>query len=76
MGEGGYLQTNQLAFNFAYNLSLGNSYLALGSKLGYFNSSTDLEGLTTGSQFTGADVYPWCKYFNRRNRNQPCKSKD
>ena len=53
MGEGGYLQTNQLAFNFAYNLSLGNSDLAIGSKLGYFNSSTDLDGLTTGSQFTG-----------------------
>ncbi len=52
MGEGGYLQTNQLAFNFAYNLSLGSSDLAIGSKLGYFNSSTDLDGLTTGSQFS------------------------
>ena len=53
VGEGGYLQTNQLAFNFAYNLSLGSSNLAIGSKLGYFNSSTDLDGLTTGSQFNG-----------------------
>ena len=52
IGEGGYLQTNQLAFNFAYNLSLGSSNLAVGSKLGYFNSSTDLDGLTTGSQFS------------------------
>jgi type IX secretion system PorP/SprF family membrane protein len=58
MGEGGYLQTNQLAFNFAYNLSLGNSYLAIGSKIGYFNSSTDLDGLTTGSQFTGGTYTP------------------
>jgi len=58
MGEGGYLQTNQLAFNFAYNLSFGNSNLAIGSKLGYFNSSTDLAGLTTGSQFTGGTYDP------------------
>jgi type IX secretion system PorP/SprF family membrane protein len=58
VGEGGYLQTNQLAFNFAYNLSLGNSNLAIGSKLGYFNSSTDLDGLTTGSQFTGGTYTP------------------
>lgn len=58
MGEGGYLQTNQLAFNFAYNLSIGNSNLAIGSKLGYFNSSTDIEGLTTGSQFNGGTYSP------------------
>jgi len=58
MGEGGYLKTNQLAFNFAYNLSLGNSNLALGAKLGYFNSSTDLAGLSTGSQFTGGTYDP------------------
>lgn len=52
LGEGGYLTTNQLAVNFAYIVPLGSSNLAIGSKIGYFNGSTDLSGLTTGSQFT------------------------
>ncbi len=54
LGEGGYLSTNQLALNMAYNLELENANsIAVGAKIGYFNGATDIAGITTGSQFVG-----------------------
>lgn len=54
LGEGGYMTTNQFALTALYNLELsGNHSFAMGGKIGYFNGATDLDGVTTGSQFTG-----------------------
>lgn len=59
LGEGGYLTTNQFALNMAYNLTLKNkNNIAIGTKLGYFNSATNLDGITTGSQFINGAYDP------------------
>lgn len=53
LGEGGLLSTNQFALTGAYLLGVGKSSLSLGGKIGYFNGSTNLTGIQTGSQYVG-----------------------
>jgi type IX secretion system PorP/SprF family membrane protein len=52
LGNNGYLNRNNLSIIGAYNLKLNSSqHLSAGLKLGYFNGSTDVNALTSGSQF-------------------------
>lgn len=52
VGEGGYLRTNHFSLTGSYLLDIGNSQLSLGAKVGYFNGTTDIGRIQTGSQFT------------------------
>jgi type IX secretion system PorP/SprF family membrane protein len=58
LGEGGLLSTNQFALTGAYLVGIGKSNLSIGAKLGYFNGSTNLTGIQTGSQFIGGTYNP------------------
>ena len=60
LGDGGYLSTNQFGLSFNYNFQLGggSSYLAAGIKAGYFNGASSIDGITTGSQWNGANFDP------------------
>lgn len=51
VGEGGYLRTNHFSLSGAYLLGVGKSQLSLGAKVGYFNGTTDIGQIQTGSQF-------------------------
>ncbi len=52
LGNNGYLNRNNLSITGAYNLKLNSTqHLSAGLKLGYFNGSTDVNALTSGSQF-------------------------
>ncbi len=51
VGEGGYLRTNHFSLSGAYLLDVGKSQFSLGAKLGYFNGTTDIGQIQTGSQF-------------------------
>ncbi|MBM77056.1 MAG: hypothetical protein CL846_01105 [Crocinitomicaceae bacterium] len=52
LGNNGYLNRNNLSLTGAYNIKLSNTqHLSAGLKLGYFNGSTDINALTSGSQF-------------------------
>ena len=51
LGNHGYTR-NSYSVTGAYNLKIANDqHLAAGIKLGYFNSGTDLNALSTGNQF-------------------------
>lgn len=51
LGNHGYTR-NSYSITGAYNLKIANDqHLAAGIKLGYFNSGTDLNALSTGNQF-------------------------
>lgn len=51
VGEGGYLRTNHFSLAGAYLLGIGKSQLSIGAKVGYFNGTTDIGQIQTGSQF-------------------------
>ena len=51
LGSHGYTK-NSYSITGAYNLKVANDqHLAAGVKIGYFNAGTDLNALSTGSQF-------------------------
>ena len=60
LGDGGFLSTNQIGLSFSYNFKLGggSSYLSAGLKAGYFNGASSIDGVTTGSQWNGANFDP------------------
>ena len=61
LGDGGYITTNQFALTGAYNFNFDkHKHLAVGLKVGYFNGATDLNGISTGSQFVNG-------YYNSTN---------
>ena len=52
LGNNGYLNRNNLSITGAYNIKLSSTqHISAGLKLGYFNGSTDVNALTSGSQF-------------------------
>ena len=52
LGNNGYLNRNNLSVTGAYNLKLNSTqHVSAGLKLGYFNGSTDVNALTSGTQF-------------------------
>ena len=52
LGNNGYLNRNNLSVTGAYNIKLNaTQHLSAGIKMGYFNGSTDVNALTSGSQF-------------------------
>lgn len=52
LGNNGYLNRNNLSLTGAYNIKLSNTqHVSAGLKLGYFNGSTDVNALTSGTQF-------------------------
>lgn len=59
LGEGGAITTNQFALTGVYNFEFNNNnFLATGLKVGYFNGSTDLSAVSTGSQFVNGYYDP------------------